>query len=265
MMQHRNPTIRTAPRPNGVRVHRSRPAQVDAARETRPSDALVPTQIEIGALIRRCIVESERFYRGQPHDTRFAYELFRRALVERNEVAWEHIYTHYSGLVESWVRRSGAFVGSGESSEYFVSLAFTRFWRAITPERFESFPTLPSLLHYLQLCAGCVVIDSVRAQSWSEMLPEESIPFDRAARTSPDEEAMERVNRQEFWSYISSQLNDEAERVVVFDFFVMGMKPGDIYDHRQDLFTSVKDVYNVKRNVLGRLSRNSELRRMLAS
>ena len=76
---------------------------------------------------------------------------------------------------------------------------------------------------------------------------------------------MERVDRQEFWSYINAQLNDEAERVVVFDFFVLGMKPGDIYDRRQDLFASVKDVYNVKRNVLGRLSRNSELRRMLAS
>jgi hypothetical protein len=265
MMQQRNSTIRTAPRPNGARAHRSRAVQLDVVRDARPADALAPAQIEIGALIRRCIIESERFYRGQPHDTRFAYELFRRALVERHEVAWEHIYSHYSGLVESWVRRSGAFAGSGESSEYFVSLAFTRFWRAITPERFGSFPTLPSLLHYLQLCAGSVVIDSVRAQSWSEMLPEESIPFDRSARTSPDEEAMERVNRQEFWSYISSQLNDEAERVVVFDFFVMGMKPGDIYDHRQDLFSSIKDVYNVKRNVLGRLSRNSELRRMLAS
>jgi hypothetical protein len=265
MMQQRNPPIRTAPRPNGARARRSHSAQPDTARDVRPADEFASTQIEIGALIRRCIVESERFYRGHPHDTRFAYELFRRALVERNEVAWEHIYTHYSSLVESWVRRSGAFAGSGESSEYFVSLAFTRFWRAITPERFASFPTLPSLLHYLQLCAGCVVIDSVRAQSWSEMLPEESIPFDRAARTSPDEEAMERVNRQEFWSYISSQLNDEAERVVVFDFFVLGMKPGDIYDHRQDLFSSVKDVYNVKRNVLGRLSRNTELRRRLAS
>jgi hypothetical protein len=265
MMQQHNPTIRTAPRPNGARTHRSHATQPETVRDARLTDTGAPAQIEIVALIRRCIVESERFYRGQPHDTRFAYELFRRALVERNEVAWEHIYTHYTGLVESWVRRSGAFAGSGESSEYFVSLAFTRFWRAITPERFASFPTLPSLLHYLQLCAGCVVIDSVRAQSWSEMLPEESIPFDRAARTSPDEEAMERVNRQEFWSYISSQLNDEAERVVVFDFFVMGMKPGDIFDHRQDLFASVKDVYNVKRNVLGRLSRNGELRRMLAS
>jgi hypothetical protein len=246
-------------------MHRTRAPQAPALRDNRPAETLAPDQMAIDALIRRSVVESERFYRGQPHDTRFAYELFRRALVERDEVAWEHIYSHYSSLVESWVRRSGAFAGSGESSEYFVGLAFTRFWRAIGPERFPSFETLASLLHYLQLCTGCVVIDSVRAQSWSEMLPEEAIPLERASHLSPDEEAMDRVNSQEFWSYINSQLNDEAERVVVFDFFVLGMKPGDIYDHRQDLFESVKDVYNVKRNVLGRLSRNSELRQRLAS
>jgi hypothetical protein len=265
MMQQRNSTIRPAPRPTGTRPHRSRVAPQPTARDPRPVDTLIPEQLEISMLIRRCFVESERFYRGQPHDTRFAYELFRRALVERNELAWEHVYSHYSSLVESWVRRSGAFASSGESSEYFVTLAFTRFWRAISPERFAAFPTLPSLLHYLQLCAGCVVIDSVRAQSWREMLPEEAIPLDRSSRTSPDEEAMERVNRQEFWNYIDSLLNDEAERAVVFDFFVLGMKPGDIYGRHRGLFTSIKDVYNVKRNVLGRLSRNSELRRMLAS
>ena len=43
------------------------------------------------------------------------------------------------------------------------------------------------------------------------------------------------------------------------------MKPGDIYSSHQELFQNINDVYNVKRNVLGRLSRNAELRQMLAS
>jgi hypothetical protein len=223
-----------------------------------------PAVMQLAALIRRCTAESERFYRGQPHDTRFSYELFRRALVERDETAWEYVYAHYSPLVESWVRRSGAFAGSGETGEYFVVAAFTRFWRAVA-KRFEQFPTLASLLHYLQLCAGSVVIDSVRAQSWAEMLPEEAIPSGYDSQLSPDEEAMKRVDCEEFWSYINTQLNSEAERVVVFRSFVLGMKPCDIYQMRQDLFQSISDVYNVKRNVLGRLSRNTELRRMLAS
>src|SRR5206468_3108703 len=74
--------------------------------------AIEPLQMDLFALVRRCLAESERFYRGQPHDTRFSYELFRRALVDRDEIAWEQIYTHCSPLVESWVRRSGAFASS---------------------------------------------------------------------------------------------------------------------------------------------------------
>jgi hypothetical protein len=219
--------------------------------------------MDLSSLVRRCVAESERFYRGKPHDASFSYELFRRALVERNEQAWEHIYTHYSPLVESWVRRSGAFASSGESSEFFINSAFLRFSRAIGPERFDSFPTLASLLHYLQLCAGCVVIDSVRAQSWAEVLPEEAMAFGRTPQRSPDEEAMERVDREEFWAYINTQLNDAAERAVVFNSFVMGPKPSDIYQRHPELFSCINDVYNVKRNVLGRLSRNQELRRMM--
>ena len=221
-------------------------------------------QLDLPALLRHSLAESERFYRGIAHDTRFAHEIFRRAIVEQSDLAWEFIYTHYGPLVESWVRRSGAFASSGESSEYFVGAAFTKFWRAIA-ERFDQFPTLASLLHYLQLCAGSVVIDSVRAQSWAEMLPEEAIPAGLAPQTAPDEEAMKRVHCEEFWSYINTQLNNEAERVVVFRSFVLGMKPCDIFNDRKDLFQSISDVYNVKRNVLGRLSRNPELRSMLAS
>lgn len=215
-------------------------------------------------LERHCLAESEQFYRGQPHDTRFAYELFRRALVERDELAWEYVFNHYRNLVESWVRRSGAFASSGETSEYFVVSAFTRFWQAITPERFMSFTSLAALLHYLQLCAGCVVIDSVRAQSWAEVVPEETIAFTRVPTSNPDEEAMERVNRIEFWQYINELLNDEAERVVLYSSFILGLKPGDIYERRADLFASVNDVYNVKRNILGRLSRNQDLRQRFA-
>lgn len=223
-----------------------------------------PEYMDLTALVQRCATESERFYRGQPHDTRFSYELFRRALVERDELAWEQLYLHYSGLVEGWIRRSGAFVSSGESSEYFVVGAFTKFWRAISAERFASFPTLASLLQYLQLCSTSVVIDSVRAQSWAEMLPEETISPAHIPHYSPDEEAMSRVDSQEFWNFINTQLHNDVERVVVYCSFVLSMTPRAIYAKRSELFSSVNDVYNVKRNVLGRLSRNQQLRMLLA-
>jgi DNA-directed RNA polymerase specialized sigma24 family protein len=222
--------------------------------------------MDLHTLMRRCATESERFYRGQQHDTRYSYELFRRALVDRSDAAWEQLFRHYSGLVEGWVRRNGAFNSSGESSEYFVVGAFTKFWRAISPERFASFPTLASLLHYLQLCATSVVIDSVRAQSWAEMMPEDTLHHSNLVpQYSPDEEAVSRVHREEFWRMVDAQLNGEMERVVVYCSFVLGLTPRAIYAKRGDLFGSVNDVYNVKRNVLGRLGRNTQLRQMLVS
>jgi len=227
-------------------------------------DAAALAAMDLSALMQHCVIESERFYRGQQHDTRFSYELFRRALVERDEAAWEQLYLHYSGLVEGWIRRCSAFANTGESSEYFVVGAFAKFWRALSPERFAAFPTLASLLQYLQLCATSVVIDSVRAQSWSGSLLEETTALERDPATAPDEEAMNRLDREEFWRFIDTQLQSEIERVVVYSSFVLGLTPRAIYARRPDLFDTVNDVYNVKRNVLGRLSRNQQLRQLIA-
>jgi hypothetical protein len=162
------------------------------------------------------------------------------------------------------VRHSGAFTSSGESSEYFVVGAFTKFWRAVNPDRFASFPTLASLLHYLRLCATSVVIDSVRAQSWAEMLPEDAAEYGYGQQHSPAEEAMSRVQRQEFWRFIDTQLNDDVERVVVYSSFMLGLTPRAIFAEHGALFESINEVYNVKRNVLGRLGRNAQLRQMIA-
>jgi DNA-directed RNA polymerase specialized sigma24 family protein len=231
--------------------------------EVPAADSLDVGKMSLPTLIVRCAGESERFYRGHPYDSRFAFELFRRALMDRDEAAWEYVYTHYSPLVESWVRRCGAFAGSGETGEFFVVAAFTKFWRAVTPERFVTFETVAALLHYLQLCAGSVVIDSVRAQSWAEMLPEEALPATQTPVVSPDEQALDRVSRLEFWRFIEGQLTGEAERAVVVGSFLLGMKPAEIYQECPDLFESIADVYNAKRNVLSRLARNNDLRGMM--
>ncbi len=122
-----------------------------------------PRGMELTSLARRALAESRRFYRHEEYDPRYAYELFRRALVEREDAAWAMLFEQYTPLVEHWVRRTGAFTVSGETSDFFVSAAFTRFWRAIPAERFGAFPTLASLLNYLRRCATCVVIDSARA------------------------------------------------------------------------------------------------------
>jgi DNA-directed RNA polymerase specialized sigma24 family protein len=228
----------------------------------RPSSAIDLSHMDLGALMRRCAAESRLFYTHQDYDPRFAYELFRRALVERNDDAWEHLYQHYFQLVEHWVRRTGAFAVSGESSDFFVSAAFTRFWRAIPAERFSAFPSLASLLNYLRRCASCVVIDSARAHAYVDLLPEESINWNNQKLSHADEEATERVSRVEFWQLVDGLLQTEAERVVVRCSFILGMKPGDIFAQHGDLFGEIAEVYALKRNILVRLRRSPDLKGM---
>ena len=163
------------------------------------------------------------------------------------------------------MRRSSAFTSSGESSEFFVVGAFAKFWRAVTPDRFATFPTLATLLHYLRMCATSVVIDSVRAQSWSEMLPEDAADQSSAMLETSGDDGLERVEREEFWHFIDAQLNSEEERIVVYGSFVLGMTPRAIYSQYISVFESIGVVYNVKRNVLGRLSRNPQLQQMLGA
>src|SRR5690348_10133353 len=74
--------------------------QVRAASARPQLLSLDPRQLSLAVLAQHCAIESTHFYRGRSHDTRFAFELFRRAIVDRDDLAWEHLYMHYSPLVE---------------------------------------------------------------------------------------------------------------------------------------------------------------------
>jgi DNA-directed RNA polymerase specialized sigma24 family protein len=158
------------------------------------------------------------------------------------------------------VRRTGAFTVSGETSDFFVSAAFTRLWRAIPAARFSAFPSLASLLNYLRSCATCVVIDTARSQSYADMLPEECINWNDQRLGHVDEEATERVSREEFWGLVDELLTNQTERVIIRCSFLLGMKPGDIFARHGELFHGVEEVYTLKRAVLTRLRKSPELR-----
>ena len=51
------------------------------------------------ALVEQCAEATQRFFRELPHDNRYCFELFTRALVEQNQEAWGEVYLHYTPLV----------------------------------------------------------------------------------------------------------------------------------------------------------------------
>ena len=133
--------------------------------------------LTLAGIAHRCAQETELFFQRQRYDPRYCFELFRRAIVHCNQRAWEIAYAQYRSLVAGWVERHSAFSTSGEEVQHFVNRAFEKMWVALTPDKFNNFSDLKSLLRYLQMCVHSVILDQVRvAEKSSVGIQDELLP-----------------------------------------------------------------------------------------
>jgi hypothetical protein len=189
-------------------------------------------------------------------------ELFRRAICERDELAWEAVYSQYGGLVCAWLCRHPAWPTIGDDPEGWMNCVFARFWAAVAPERFASFPSLAALLRYLKLCAHSVLLDELRARHVRQL---SSHSGNGVATGVVDAErlAIERAAIEALWATINWEVKDEDERLVAYLGIALEMKPREIHTRHPEQFATVGQVYTVKRNLLDRLRRKPSIRRLL--
>ena len=192
--------------------------------------------------------------------------LFRLALEEGDQGAWEAIVSRYRNLVLDWTRRSLRAPIPREHEADWVTRAFERFWLAVGPEG-SRFRDLPAALQYLKLCVRSVVMDDVRARRAVDLEPLEDLDERRitgcpgAARSAPDVESVvfDRLGSRDLWQTILETLSGRDERLVIYLSFVQGMKPAEIATSRARDFASAADVYRIKRNAIERLRRAPRL------
>lgn len=216
-------------------------------------------------LARDCAQETSRFFRDQNYDPRYCFELFRKAILERDQFAWDAVFAQYGPLVSRWVQQHSRFEATGEEVQYFVNRAFEKIWVALAPEKFQAFTELGPLLRYLKMCVHSVISDYGRSQELAELLSlaEESAVEIADSSPSLEEKALERTDRLKFWEAVNLRLQDEKERRVVYDSFVLGLKPRQVFERMSGLFASIDEIYLVKQNVLARLRRDPEIRLFL--
>ncbi len=218
--------------------------------------------VPLSVISHRCAQESDRFFNRQAYNPRFCYELFRRAILARNEEAWARIYAQYERLVSHWVERNAAFASSGEDVVYFVNRAFEKMWLGITPEKFEMFPNLKSILRYLQMCVHSVLVDFVRQKEYRLVLESvEDVGYQvDTGETAVEDQVATHLDRVELWAWLKQQLNHEKEYCVVYGMFILALKPREMLAQYPTVFEDVKDVYRVKENLVVRLRRSDEFR-----
>lgn len=223
-------------------------------------------EISLADLSRHCATETDKYYNQQPHDPRYCFELFRRAICEGNEQAWERIYKVYHSLVTRWVRRHPSFFALEEEEQYFVNRAFEKMWTAVTSEKWSNFHDLSALLRYLQLCVNGVMVDFGRQKELAKELSQ--LEVEEGAEPVALESAVERrlmaaETRRAIWDRVNEQLKDEQERQVIYGMFILALKPREIASQYPQMFNGANEVYRVKENVINRLRRSVELAALL--
>ncbi len=186
------------------------------------------------------------------------YELFRRAVVERDDAAWQAVISIYRRLVLYWL--------GPHADEDTLQEVFLRFWqlhRHRSPPFTTRFPNIGAVMGYLKQCAIAVRIEAGRAQERERRLWErvrraavlEAVVIIEAYETPQDD----RPNIREA---ILSRVQSERERVVFEGTYHHGLAPREIQARWPDLFPTKQDVYRVKEKLLKRLRRDKELRKL---
>lgn len=188
------------------------------------------------------------------------YELFRRAIEQRDADAWADISQQYRGLLAAWATQSSARGLLTEQPEDIADQAFARAWAALSSARFSAFPHIASLLAYLRTCVRATVIDHAREQA-GQLRAVQSIAS-TGVSAAPDQAVLEDLDRTEIWHLIARMTSNPQEQVIVRECLVYALPPREIQARHPDMFADVMQVYRVKRNLINRFQRNRDLQRL---
>jgi hypothetical protein len=201
--------------------------------------------------------------RGEASDDAPGLELFRRAMAERNGAAWHAIIEVYRGLLIAHAGRHMLRSFVIENDGFYVDRAFERFWCATRAGRIRQFNDLSSILKYLKLCLGSVLLDEARSRRRRPDVPLNEVSVDAYVGADPSARVIGRLAGRELWQTIDRELVDANERLVAYLYLVAGLRPREILVRHPDKFPGVVDVYRIKRNMIDRLRRSPAIQRLL--
>jgi hypothetical protein len=219
--------------------------------------------LPLGELRARAQAQETNYTRGEASDDAAGLELFRRAMQDADEHAWQAIIDVYRGLLVAQASRRVIRGLVVEDDGFCVDRAFQRFWRASQNGRVHQFNDLASILKYLKMCLGSVLLDEARTRRRQAWVSIDDVPPDTCVSADPAAQVIGRMASSDLWSTIDRELIDSKERLVARLSFVSGLSPREILVRHPEKFDDVFEVYRTKRNMIERLRRSAALRQFL--
>lgn len=227
----------------------------------------------IQILAERCSAQISDFRRDHPSDETPCIELFRLALIEHNQEAWESLYHTYYPLVTRWVSFHPGFRLTGEDVDYFANQAFARFWRYGAQRASAGcFRRIADYLQYLKRCAWSAIEDELRwirkdalgeihRTNDSDASEAVNIPeFTLAASDDRGAESFEQqigneASLKKLRRLLCDVLTNEDESLVAEATWQQGLSPRQIHTRYPGRFADESEVSQIRRNILRRLTR----------
>jgi len=213
-------------------------------------------------LAQKCAQETDLFFTHHDYDSSYGFELFRRAVRNKDERALEVVITQYQPLVARWVDRwmnkHPDFLFINEEAQDFIAQAFERFWASFTPAKFDKSQNLAAILRYLQMCVHGAITDAWR--KFRRIRLEQELRDEEQEFSQPESTPEELLQNDEFWQLIKKKSKDLKEYTVVYASFSLALSPREILAEYPGLFRDIKETYQYKANLLDRLERDDEIR-----
>jgi hypothetical protein len=225
-----------------------------------------PASLAVGMLGDRCCHETAEYRAGRASDPAFCLELFRRALQEQVNAAWEKLMTCFTPSVRTWFRRHPRreLAAPNGDGEQFVAEAFARMWVANASKPL-TISTLPQLLIFLRRCLHTSVMGEVRARERAALFSTVFVDVEDeedGERDPPDKrsnvegEVFGAIARDELLRRMLGCAHDDRERTVARLRWVRRDTPAEIArDHPRE-FADVREIYKILANLLARYVRH---------
>jgi hypothetical protein len=211
------------------------------------------SKMSVSLLAAQCRRELSNYRRGEPCNETYGLELLRRATVQGDQEAWAGVQEWLGGLVRDWLRRHPRCLAACrlESEENYMAQAFGRFWQATTTQHLE-FKTLAAALQYLRASLNGAILDALRAYSRPREI---SLPGPDGPQGSYVEDS---TGSGEVWEILQTMLHTMREQQLAYLLFHCGLKPREIVRLCPQEWSSVGEIYQLRRDIIERLRRTMD-------
>jgi hypothetical protein len=212
------------------------------------------SEMKLPALAAQCSMEIDHYRQGELYTDSYSVELLRRATVANDQEAWACVQHCFSGLVRGWLHRhpKRAIACHLENEEHYVAQAFERFWQATASTQQVEFRTFAAALQYLRASVHGAILDTLRTYH-------RPVEVSRPVSGALGESSMEDVMcGSELWDILKGLFSNPREQRLAYLLFHCGLLPREIVHYCSPEWSSVQEIYRLRRTILERVLRHAD-------